>query len=219
MGSITSHESSQNVSLMNAAVCTTRKPSPPHSSRRTKVSALLSMAAFSFSISSSSSLSESCALAPATGSSAWIVFATCITNLRIWVKFGSIYIWFLLYEWLRHFFGVKSRTFLQLYLYPKSQTEHRRRRKTKMRKKKPHLTACLTDTVTQRTKYRLELNNMQCEHEFYGENCMRRKHAPIPNSMGIYANGEKCCGDKRNILFSRAIKRNILKLMHPSKWT
>lgn len=115
MGSITSQESSQNVSLMNANVCTTRKPSPPHSSRRTIVSALLSIAAFSFSISSSSLLSDSFAFAPGVGSRDWMVFATCsITNSRVWVKLGSVFTFFFLPP------GMTQReNFLVIVLVPK----------------------------------------------------------------------------------------------------
>ena len=59
MGSMTSHESSQKVSLMKAAVWSTRPASPPHSSRRTWSSAVWSMSAFWASMAFSSSLAGS----------------------------------------------------------------------------------------------------------------------------------------------------------------
>ncbi|KAF5766198.1 hypothetical protein HanXRQr2_Chr15g0712511 [Helianthus annuus] len=56
---MTSHDSSQNVNLMNAAVCNTRYPSPPQSSRRTILAALSSISDFQCSISFNSFVGRS----------------------------------------------------------------------------------------------------------------------------------------------------------------
>ncbi|GKU94594.1 hypothetical protein SLEP1_g8060 [Rubroshorea leprosula] len=86
---MTSHESSQKVSLMNAAVCTTRYARPPQSSRRTRVSAFSSIADFCFSSCSSSFLLGSLGLvAPGKGIRPPMTFATCNQKMKkhFWVK-------------------------------------------------------------------------------------------------------------------------------------